>query len=112
MLQTLRQTSRRVLVVVVLTALLSLLHTINHDALIGSHHDDGDHAASTIQLVLTVATALLGTVAIIGGTVLVKRMQGAGPLLTLASSAVDPQRIRPTARAGPTIPLLLSAVRR
>lgn len=112
MLQALRQTSRRILVLVVLTALLSLLHTINHDALFGSHHEDGDVAGSTIQLVVTIATALLGTLAVIGGTVLVKRMQGAGPLLTLASTAVGPQRIRPAVRAGPTIPLLLSVVRR
>ena len=112
MLQALRKTSRRVLVLVVLAALLSLLHTINHDALIGSHHEDGDLAGSTIELIVTTAMALLGTVAIIGGTVLMKRMQGAGRLLTLASTAVDPQRIHPTARAGPTIPLLLSVVRR
>ncbi len=72
MLQALRQTSRRVLVLVVLAALLSLLHTINHDALIGSHHEDGDLAGSTIELIVTTAMALLGTVAIIGGTVLDK----------------------------------------
>lgn len=112
MLQALRQTSRRAVVLLALTALLSLLHTIDHDALLGSHHEDGDLAGSTIQLITTVATALLGTVAVIGGTVLVKRLQGAGPVLTLASTAVDPQRIRSTARAGPTIPVLLSVVRR
>ena len=108
-----RSGTRRTIAVLACIALFSLLHTINHDSLFGGdHHEEGDSSAAKIVLVLEVAGGLLGSVALallfpsprfgFGSRAVVSRPVG-----------VDLEALgRPSARAGPGIPILLSVVRR
>lgn len=107
------QLSRRILAVLACAALLSLLHTVNHDSLAGAdHHDDGDTAALLLAIVLDVAGGLLGVAALLGWIVAARRRAGMRVPVSLALCAGRRAPVLPGARAGPGIPIILSALRR
>lgn len=105
--------TRRILAVLACAALFSLLHTVNHDSLVGlDHHDDADAAASMLALVLGVAGGVIGLASVAGWIIAARRR---GVLRSPAPPAFDATRPRPAlpgARAGPRLPILLSALRR
>ena len=96
------RTSRLVSAVVAL-ALLSLVHTIDHDALFGAeHHADGDASAALVQFV-ELSLGLLLLAASIGFLLDARRRRSeqrrvAGSWLLAPSADVVPR-----ARAGPTL---------
>lgn len=107
------QLSRRILAVLACAALLSLLHTVNHDSLAGAdHHDDGDTAALLLAIVLDVAGGLLGAGAVVGWILASHRRAPMRAPTPVAISAVHLGPALPSARAGPGIPIILSALRR
>lgn len=107
------QLRRRILAVLACTALLSLVHTLNHDALFGSgHHEDGDSATTVLAMLLGVAGGMLGIAAVAIWALAGRRRPGSSIPSKAGSDIGARGPALPRIRAGPGIPITLSVIRR
>lgn len=94
------RTKSNLALLLAITALLSLVHTLNHDAIAGpDHHEEGDAAGSMVELALVVLGSVLLAAAAVGF---------AGRPASWAVAILQPRRkphreVIPKSRAGPVV---------